>query len=423
MSPLIGLYYPFSLPLSDETLKRALLIFDQLVFIDPQTPRVRAGRYDERSHQPYLPLDAPRWQRLDWQSSERTLEPLIAAGVATYADPTPLLDDEPTQRAMTASLQADMAREETFALFATSPTGWCVLRSRIPRSTFPFLHHQYTPRVFYDQNVHQPFSSELGFHALFADGKPNQEYALPPGPGSEPDVDEEYACVVPYYLGSSLAVSLALAACAENGAIPFTDSPIHASLLKMRIAAATPGGADPASVTPAADEPPFLDAPLSADDLAVVSLDQVLDLRAQVEDTRRVVAESLQEWTAVSGLESASFGRGVDRADAAEVAGRVREAYERIVSRQALTISRRSACRLVRLSGERRPYTHLEIDPAAREFAPNGRNLQLWPRPAAASAALDDSESGVSRPTLQPEASTEVREPRRPWWNFWNRSS
>lgn len=237
MGTLTGLHYPFTLPLSDETLERALQLFDRVLFIDPLTPRVRAGRYSERTHMPYLPLDAVVWQRLDWESSSRTLDPLISAGSVEYLDPTPLLDDEPTHQAMTASLQADMARHETFDLFAASPVGWCVLRSRIPRSTFPFLHHQYSARVLSESNIRRPFSSELGLHALIADGKPDQEFSLPPHPGSRPEVDDEYACVLPYYLGSSLAVSLTHAICVSIDAIPFTDSAVHASLLKMRFAA------------------------------------------------------------------------------------------------------------------------------------------------------------------------------------------
>src|SRR5215203_3981662 len=85
-----GVYYPHSLPLSDETLKRALLIFDELLFVDPITPRVRSGAYDEAAHQPHLPSEAPHWQRMDWEASERTLAPLITAGAARYFDPTPL---------------------------------------------------------------------------------------------------------------------------------------------------------------------------------------------------------------------------------------------------------------------------------------------------------------------------------------------
>jgi hypothetical protein len=272
VGPLAGLYYPFTLPLSDETLARALQIFDKVLFIDPLTPRVRAGWYDELAHMPYLPLDAVRWQRQDWEASSRTLEPLISAGTVEYLDPTPLLDDEPTHQAMTASLQSDMARDETFALFAASPVGWCVLRSRIPRSTFPFLHHQHSARVFSGSNIHRPFSSEHGFHALFADGKPDQEFGLPPYPGSRPEVDDEYACVVPYYLGSSLAVSLMLAVCASSDVIPFTDSPVHASLLKMRLAANSTNSVGPVSGTH----------------------DQDLDLRAKLVDARREVGDTPQ---------------------------------------------------------------------------------------------------------------------------------
>jgi hypothetical protein len=437
-----GVYYPFSLPLSDETLKRALLIFDELVFIDPLTPRVRSGAYDEATHQQHLPSDAPRLQRMDWEASERTLGPIIAAGAARYFDPTPLLDADPVHQAITATLQADMGRAETFNLFVDAPPGWSTLRSRIPRSTFPFLHHQYTMRVFYEENLRQPFSKELGFHAIFADGKPDQEYGMPPYPGSRPDVEGEYACVVPYYLGSSLAVSLAIAVCDEVRGLPFTDSRSHMELLQMRFTAA-------GNVAPQEYRLALLDAALSAEDLASVGIDQVLEMRSLLDVERRSVSEQLLPF--IVGDRRSSGEDWIDSAalDASEASSNVLAAYEQVTSTRPEALAFRSTSRVYRrpdsrladalapAPGSSAPVarrskrgpaaTLVWIDPAKREFAPetftNKPALQLHQWPDDALAPPPTAQPDADLPTTrQPDIATQGVSARRPWWKFLNRS-
>jgi hypothetical protein len=394
-----GLYYPHSLPLSVETLKRALLIFDQVLFVDPRTPRVQEGQYSETAHQRYLPFDAPAWQRRDWEDSVRVVGPLIAAGVARYIDPTPLLDDESAQQAMTADLQADMGRHETFMLFDGSPPGWCLLRSRIPRSCFRYLHHQYTPRVFYLENTKRPFDSSFGYHALFADGKPDQEYGVPPSPGSQPDVNGEYACVVPYYLGSSLAVSLAVAAARMVGAIPFTDSAPHQSLLLARTGT-------PVTAGQAAD---LLDSALTATELRALSIEEVLEVRTGLAETRARVAAPLQQIAVPDQGQRANADRAII---AAATAGRAADDLVRVALRRVapqapqVTKSRTDATAWVS-AGDFGAV--LWIDPVEREFAPRKDELQRRAWTSAAPAVPVDQ--------------TNQLKPRRRRWIFWKRSS
>jgi hypothetical protein len=232
-----ALYYPFARCTDENTLKRAILLYDEVVFVDPKSARVRAGLYSVANHQQYLPGDAARKLEAEWTDISDRYQVLTEAGAVSFFDPTAILASPSIDELITSHLDADMCSPGTYSLFERSPASWSILRSRIPRSAFTRLHHQYTPRVLYEQNIRGPFFVDAGGpQALFSDGKPEQDFSGPGGGRRPPVVEtpDEFACVVPYYLGSSLAVSLALVAATELGAIPFTDSTPHHRLLALR---------------------------------------------------------------------------------------------------------------------------------------------------------------------------------------------
>jgi len=299
-----AIYYPFSRCLDETTLKRAIVLYDHLMFVDPKTPKVRAGLYSVSNHQPYLPDKAAQQLADDWQEIEDRYDLLLKEEVISFFDPAHLLAEQSVDALITDHLQKDMADHDIFSVFDGTPRSWSILRSRIPKSAFKYLHHQYTPRVLYDQNIRQAFISNGGqYHALFADGKPTQDYSLP-GYGSRTlvNVPEEYACVVPYYLGSSLAVSLALAACADTGAIPFTDSARHHRLLASRYRRTAErrnkeiGGGIPGLVaepTPGRSQQletiqlRLFDSVLSKQDLDNLTIEDCLEYRSRTQKERR----------------------------------------------------------------------------------------------------------------------------------------
>jgi hypothetical protein len=53
-APFRALYYPFSRSVSETTLKRAILLYDEILFVDPMSARVRGGLFDIEQHLPYL---------------------------------------------------------------------------------------------------------------------------------------------------------------------------------------------------------------------------------------------------------------------------------------------------------------------------------------------------------------------------------
>ncbi|MEU9985513.1 hypothetical protein AB0E10_01675 [Streptomyces sp. NPDC048045] len=295
--------------MSEQTLKRAILLYDEVLFIDPKTPKVRAGLYSVENHQPYLPDDAAYRLSQEWTEVANRYALLEREGVVRFVDPAPFLENSAVDAVVTGGLQADMADQGVINLFANHSPTWSMLRSRIPPSAFSFLHHQYTWRVLYEGNTHQAFyfteqGDENGrrplAHALFADGRPDQQYSSPSyGLGSEPRTDGEYAAVVPYYLGSSLATSTALAIALENHAVPLTDSDAHFRLLSARFAraaegaeaAALPGLRPPTFTGSAAQrrqlvEQRLVDSILSPEDLAALSLEDCLRYRESTAEDR-----------------------------------------------------------------------------------------------------------------------------------------
>ncbi|MFF0775877.1 hypothetical protein ACFYUK_43795 [Nonomuraea wenchangensis] len=297
-----ALYYPFSRTLRESTLKRAILLYDELLFIDPKSARVRNGLYDVKQHQQYLPGDAARRLSAEWTQIAEHYALLESEGLVRFVDPGPVIERDSVDQLITGAMQADMLDQQVIELFAGHPRVWSMLRSRIPASALPFLSHQYSPRVLYDENVRRPFEiiSGLG-HALFADGKPDQEYSLP-GYTKRSAVPQrwEWAAVLPYYLGSSIATSTALAMSVANRAVPLTDSDAHFRLLSARFARAQETGPTIAEIpglqkafSPVAAqkralvERRIVDSVLDEEALDALTLEECLRYREETADERR----------------------------------------------------------------------------------------------------------------------------------------
>jgi integrase/recombinase XerD len=284
----------------------------QIAARDPTTPKVRAGLYSVENHQAYLPDDAARQLSSEWNDISAHYKLLQDEGAIGFVDPTDLIAENSADKLVTAHLQADMLDQEIIDLFAQHPPSWSILRSRIPRSAFQFLHHQYTPRVLYDQNIHRTFQVVDGeAHALIADGKPDQEYSIPGRRRTTAETRDEYAVVVPYYLGSSLATSLALLAIDWTHSVPLTDSEPHFRLLSQRFYRAGKATPDLASMpglkpvfSPVAAqtmqlvEHRIFDTILSSEDLAALSLEECLRYR------EKTAAERLQFRQYLAGVVS-----------------------------------------------------------------------------------------------------------------------
>ena len=61
-----AVYYPYSRCLDERSLKRGILLYDHVYFVDPKTAKVRAGLFSVQNHQPYLPDDAAQSIAASW---------------------------------------------------------------------------------------------------------------------------------------------------------------------------------------------------------------------------------------------------------------------------------------------------------------------------------------------------------------------
>jgi hypothetical protein len=366
---LTAVYYPFSRCLDLETLKRAVLVYDRVLFIDPKSPQVRAGLYSVENHQQFLPNDAAQRLAADWQAIETEYRELERAGVVEFVDPLQVSPGQAIDALITGNMQADMNDKQISQLFADCPSLWSMLRSSIPMSAWPFLHHQYTPRVLYEENTRGAFVKHGEFsHALIADGRPDQEFSMPETSPSAATaitgqrrfrsaaMNPEYAVVLPYYLGSSLATSMAMAICLDREAVPLTDSTPHFKLLSTRFARASqtysperfPGLQPQFSLarahTQALVERRLIDKTLGPGDLQRLSMEDVLEYRSVTAEQRMEFRNYMQRL--VASVTSEPWSPDLDRemtlliqqaqAELDSHTATMREAYRRIFRNAAV---------------------------------------------------------------------------------------
>jgi hypothetical protein len=369
---LTAVYYPYTRCLDEETLKRALVLYDRLIFVDPQSPQVRANLYSVSNHNSYMPAGAAESLAASWERVAQDYALLEAEGVVEFVAPEPVLEPAENDVLITGAMQADMTDEVVAELLGTSQPLWSMLHSRVPRSAWPFLHHQYTPRVLEAAKHPAPAPMPDGFaHALVAVGRPDQHFSMPSPAALAPspvldtalpwtdELSDDYAVVVPFTVGSSLAVSTAISVALTSGAVPFTDSEPHFRMLSRRFArAAQAQGADQlpglAPATTAVDahrqslvERRLVDAVLSAEDLAALSLEDVLAYRAATQEQRAEFRTWLRAFTRDIAGEpwSPSVDREIERALAraqAELdahAEEMRATYRGIFRRAAIGVA------------------------------------------------------------------------------------
>src|SRR4051794_19966151 len=108
-----ALYYPYSRWLDDIGLKRAVLIYDHLLFVDPVDQATRADLYVREGREHAENQDLPgRW--LDAAHSYRTLD---NAGIVKTIQ-RPRLDPDQLDALVDHGLQLDLRINETVPMFS-----------------------------------------------------------------------------------------------------------------------------------------------------------------------------------------------------------------------------------------------------------------------------------------------------------------
>lgn len=190
-----ALYFPFSRCLNDLALKRALLLYDEVLFLDPVPPHVRSLLYSRPG------TSASQELRLAdrWRAAESHYELLQREGLIDIIDPEALLNLNDAEDVIVRGLEVDLALNRQNRLFRTRQK-WQVLERRLP-------------------------------HAALAGPLAQQLRAVPGSQWEGP----EAVVRVPYAVGSSLNLTFALAASHAAGTTLMTDSVPHHELLLFRL--------------------------------------------------------------------------------------------------------------------------------------------------------------------------------------------
>ncbi|WP_416986112.1 hypothetical protein [Streptomyces sp. T028] len=296
-----ALYYPFSRTISEATLKRAVLLYDEILFVDPMSPRVRAGLYKAEEHLPYLPANVATSMEQEWTGISGRYELLQREGVLRLVDPADVVTDPVHGWLIADALRADLRDPRARDLFRNGfPTTWSMLRTRIPQQAFAHLTHQIPARVLGTSNV-------SGQVAFYLDGHPRARPMHAPGTVL-PDDGRDYAALVPYVAGSSLATSTALALAMAQDAVPLTDSAPHFRLLSLRMKRAAAAASEVDQIPGLHAEPDparaqktalvhqrVVDAELSHQDLAAMSLEDCLRYRERTHEARQAFRDFLHD--------------------------------------------------------------------------------------------------------------------------------
>src|SRR3954452_20492765 len=192
-----ALYFPFSRCLDELTLKRAVLLYDRLLFVDPVTPEARDALYLREQH-----ADPTITHR--WRHAQQHYERLDHEGIAKTVTADVINDPEGIDALVADGLHVDIEINRAPATLFNGRHRWKMLASRVPQS------------MYYGR--HRP--------------KPAQAFA------GEAIVEVSYAA------GSSLSLTHAIAIAHELGATPLTDSKAHHDLLLYRMKTAAAAGAD-----------------------------------------------------------------------------------------------------------------------------------------------------------------------------------
>lgn len=203
---LSGLYYPFSRCISPASLKQMLLVFEELVFLDP--------------------VDDESWRAKLFRDLEVAEDKRFTHYRGVY-NAIPTLFDEGVLRRLSPSgcSQTHAPSTSAAAISDLLDETWLCLASHPERYRMPYrtLAHDASP-------TWQIFSSKLpiAFVTALMENDNLRPHLVEAG-------DEYSSWTLSYAAGSSAAINVHLAAAEEHGLAPVTDSEMHHKLLLAKL--------------------------------------------------------------------------------------------------------------------------------------------------------------------------------------------
>ena len=232
------LYYPYSRCLNEVQLKKAVLAFDSIVFLDNQPIFMRNADIT-KNHTENEQLLAQAYYYLQNE------------GIVTIYNPTEIVKKK--DLLITCNTTKDLKNREycDLAIHYSTET-WNYSATRIPKSFIEAFYpgtgtyyesrllqqilacdgNRSTARLTFDGHWMNRFPEELSLEELWSIFDERYKYVI----GGNPIIHLAYYNL-PFLQASSLRINEALLVCLEEGYIPFTDSTVHQQLLNKKVTA------------------------------------------------------------------------------------------------------------------------------------------------------------------------------------------
>lgn len=240
-----ALYYPYSRCLNEDTLKRSLLIFDELWFIDPLSENTRDSlKGEDGPIQCYFSnLDSALLEL--WRIIKEKYELLLEKGIVKYYDLGQITNKY--DHLLTQGLASDIHDNSFWKICHSNPEDWLLegLRPQFLRSDWAEEQRKKMWIIPIDRlpasilnafSLHSPDRYSDTFISSINSPKFNSDVLK-----VKLDIEEESGAEIcwrgekfiafPFVHGSSLYLNQALIVSEEENLIPFTDSAIHHQLL------------------------------------------------------------------------------------------------------------------------------------------------------------------------------------------------
>ena len=239
-TPISAVYFPYTRPLAVSTLKKSVLLFDELTFLDSVPWVMRQAIMAEKQTE--------RKTHKDNESITLALDYLGKEGFVKTLDPGPQLAQY--DLLLTLNVVSDM-RDPNYlhTSVGADVSVWNILRERLPPT---FLEWFYAGAGTFSEAVSLQALLNTGGDVEAIDDKSTREFArfrwegmsaadamdallrrYSRVIGGNPHVKME-AYEVPSLQASSLRIAEALIHCSATGSIPFTDSGAHKRLLAIK---------------------------------------------------------------------------------------------------------------------------------------------------------------------------------------------
>lgn len=300
-----ALFYPYARCLDEATLKRAVLLYDEIVFVDAMTDADRdylnattgsqIGTFDPA----IIAIDdrqvASKWGTMRWYYKE-----LVDAKIIRVVDPSVLTTLPSIEESVRSSLSADLVDPVSVALVGIERPRWELLATRVPPTTRSLLERE---GEFYEGDPRHVTRRAREEHQFDA---PSHGRHLFGRPTLETEHGYSETVVIPAFAGLSLTTTVALAVADREEAVPLTDDNAHYRFMARRFqraATALPEGLEIPGIIPSRPsasplQTSFVQARFLATFLTDALLDRLsltdcLDLREDLRDERRYFQEYL----------------------------------------------------------------------------------------------------------------------------------